>query len=128
MELTLRNIIFCDAVTPLPDNKIICYGIFNEVAAREYPLNYPHFCVMCSWTNGTGFHIQQIKLLNPSRSLIVTQSPEQYFTLNEETETVYITTDVNQIIFTEPGTYYFQIFLDQALVDEMPLHFLEEGE
>jgi hypothetical protein len=80
---------------------------------------------LCSWTNGTGFHIQQIKLLNPTKSLIVTQSPEQYFTLNEETETAYITTDVNQIIFTEPGAYHFQVFLDQKLVDEIPLYFFQ---
>jgi hypothetical protein len=125
MELTLRNVIFCDSVVPLPDNKIVCYGIFNEITADEYPLNYPHFCILCSWTNGTGFHIQQIKLLNPTKSLIVTQSPEQYFTLNEETETAYITTDVNQIIFTEPGAYHFQVFLDQKLVDEIPLYFFQ---
>jgi len=126
MELVLRNVIFCDAVAPLLDNKIACYGIFNEVVSGDYPLNYPHFCIMCAWTNGTGFHIQTIKLLNPTRSLILTQSPEQYFTLEEETETVYVTTEVNQIIFTEPGTYYFQIFLDKTLVDEVPLYFLQK--
>lgn len=126
MELVLRNVIFCDSVVPLLDNKIACYGIFSEITADKYPLTYPHFNVMCAWTNGTGFHIQQIKLLNPTRSLILTQSPEQYFTLEEETETVYVTTDVNQIVFTEPGTYYFQIFLDQTLVDEITLHFFEK--
>lgn len=126
MELVLRNVIFCDSVVPLIDNKIVCYGIFSEISSDKYPLTYPHFSVMCAWTNGTGFHIQQIKLLNPTRSLILTQSPEQYFTLEEETETVYVTTDVNQIVFTEPGTYYFQIFLDQTLVDELTLHFFEK--
>lgn len=123
MELTLRNVIFCDSVVPIMGARIACYGIFNDVYAPDYPLVYPHFSIMCSWTGGTGFHIQQIKLMNPSRTLILNQSPEQYFTPADETETVYLTTDLNQIVFTEPGTYCFQIFLDQELYDEVPLYF-----
>lgn len=126
MELALVNVVFCDSVIPLPDNKLVCYGVFNELASPHYPFAYPHFSVMCAWSNGTGFHVQQLKILNPTRSLIVTQSPEQYMTLEEETETVYVTTDVNQIVFTEPGTYYLQVFLDNKLVDEKPLHFRQE--
>ncbi|MFP4497279.1 MAG: DUF6941 family protein [Vulcanimicrobiota bacterium] len=128
MEVELLNVIFCDAVIPLPSNKLVCYGIFNEVTGEKFPLTYPHFSVMCAWSHGTGFHIQQLKLLSPNHSMIVTQSQEQYFTLEDETETAYVTTDVNQIVFTEPGTYYLQVFLDQKLVDEFPVHFRKSGE
>lgn len=123
MEPVLFNVVFCDSVIPLPDNKLVCYGIFNELSSREYPFAYPHFSVMTAWTGTTGFHIQQIKLLNPNRTLILTQSPEQYFTVEDETETAYLTTDVNQIVFTEPGSYYFQVYLDQNLMGEFPIHF-----
>jgi hypothetical protein len=123
MELVLMNVVFCDSVIPLPDNKLVCYGIFNEITLPIYPFSYPHFSVMTAWSNGTGFHIQVLKLLNPTRSLIVTQSPEQYFTLEDETETSYVTTHLNQIVFSEPGTYYIQIFLDNNLMEEIPLHF-----
>jgi hypothetical protein len=123
MEIVLQNVIFCDSVVPLPDHKLACYGIFNELSSSIFPYAYPHFSVMTSWTNGKGFHVQQAKFLNPTRSLILSQSPEQYFTLENETETAYVTIDVNQIVFTEPGTYYFQVFLDSELVEEIPLHF-----
>lgn len=126
MEVVLMNVIFCDSVVPLPDNKIACYGIFNELSSPSYPFPYPHFSIMCSWSNGTGFHVQQTKILNPTRSLIVAQSPEQYFTLEEETETAYVTTDVNQVVFTEPGTYTLQVFLDGNLTEEVPIHFRKE--
>jgi hypothetical protein len=123
MDIVLQNVIFCDSVVPLPDHKIVCYGIFSELSSLTFPFAYPHFSVMASWTNGKGFHAQQTKFLNPSRTLILSQSPEQYFTLENETETVYVTIDVNQVVFTEPGTYYFQIFLDGELAEEVPLHF-----
>ncbi len=126
MELALTNVIFCDSVIPLPDNKLVCYGVFSELSSSRYPFSYPHFSVMCAWSNGTGFHVQQLKLLNPTHSLIVTQSQEQYFTLEEETETAYVTTDVNQLVFTEPGTYHLQIFLDSRLVEERPLYFRKQ--
>mgnify|MGYP000608740214 CR=1 FL=1 len=123
MELELLNIIFCDSVVPLPDKKMVCYGIFNELTIPELPFAYPHFSIMCAWSNGKGFHVQQIKLLNPSRSLIISQSPEQYFTLEEETETAYVITDVNRIVFTEAGTYYAQVFINNNLMGEASLHF-----
>lgn len=128
MELALINVIFCDAVVPLPSNKVVCYGIFNELQSPQFPFTYPHFSVMCSWSNGTGFHVQQLKMLNPTHSLIVAQSPEQYFTLEDESETAYVTTDVNQIVFTEPGTYYVQIFLDGKMVEEKSVHFRKSKE
>lgn len=123
MEVALLNVLFCDSVVPLPDRKLVCYGVFNELLSPEFPYACPHFSVMCAWSNGTGFHVQQLKLLNPSRSLIIVQSPEQYFTLEDETETAYVTTDVNQVVFTEPGAFTLQVFLDGKLVDEKSLIF-----
>ena len=77
---------------------------------------------MSTWIKGEGFHIQQIKIMNSSKSMIVSQSPEMFFTLNNPTETVNLKTDVNQIVFQDGGPYYFQVFLDGELVEEFPLY------
>ena len=60
--------------------------------------------------------------MNSSKSMIVSQSPEMFFTLNNPTETVNLKTDVNQIVFQDGGPYYFQVFLDGELVEEFPLY------
>jgi hypothetical protein len=60
-------------------------------------------------------------MLNPARSIIMHQSPEAYFTLNDASESASVIVDVNQVVFTEPGTYVFQIFLDNRTMGEFPL-------
>jgi hypothetical protein len=127
MELVLMNVIFCDSVVPLPGSKLVCYGVFNDQYTAAYPFTCPHFAVLCSWSNGTGFHVQKLKLLNPMKSMIMAQSTEQYFTLNEETETAYVITDVNQVVFSEPGTYYLEVTLDNNVMGEYPIHFRKVG-
>jgi len=121
MDPVLRNLLFCDSVVPLLEGKLASYGIFTDLFADLFPLTCPRFSILCSWTQAPGFHIQQIKMLNPARSLIMHQSPESYFTLNDSSESAHVITDVNQVVFTEPGTYVFQVFLDHRPVGEYPL-------
>lgn len=123
MEPVLRSFIFCDAVVPGLDGKLTCYGTFSDLYSSKFPITYPQFCILTTWTRGVGFHIQQIKILNPTKTMVLCQSPQMYFTLNDETETANVKTDVNQIVFAEPGTYYFQVYLDNELLGEFPLHF-----
>lgn len=122
MEPTLRNFLFCDSVVPILDGKIASYGIFTDLFSEQFPLTYPKFSILLSWTQAAGFHIQQIKMLNPARTLIMHQSPESYFTLNDNTESAHVIIDINQVVFTEPGAYVFQVFLDNRPVGEFPLH------
>lgn len=122
MDPELRSFLFCDAIVPAPDGKVICYGIFSDLFAPKFPFTYPQFCTMTTWSKGDGFHIQQIKIMNGAKSMILSQSPEMYFSLKDNTETVTVKTDVNQIVFHEPGPYYFQIFLDNELAGEFPLY------
>ncbi|HEY4002421.1 MAG TPA: hypothetical protein VGO93_26355 [Candidatus Xenobia bacterium] len=123
MEPVLRNFIFCDAIVPLPEGKIACYGIFTDLFVAAFPVTYPRFCIMTSWTQAPGFHIQQIKMLNPARTAIIQQSPEQYFTLSNETETANVITELNQLMFSEAGAYVFQLLVDSRLAGEFPLYF-----
>ncbi|MHB2019395.1 MAG: DUF6941 family protein [Candidatus Xenobia bacterium] len=126
MEPLLRNLLFCDSVVPLLEGKIAAYGIFTDLFTAQFPVTYPKFCIMTSWTQAPGFHIQQIKLLNPARTALIQQSPEQYFTLNNETETANVITEVNQIMFTEPGAYVFQVLVDNRMAGEYPLYFRQK--
>lgn len=122
MEPQLRSFIFCDAIVPGIDGKMICYGIFSDLFVSRFPITYPQFSIMATWVKGDGFHIQQIKIMNSARSMIISQSPEMFFTLNNQTETVNVKTDVNQIVFQDGGPYYFQVFLDGEMIQEYPLY------
>ncbi len=123
MEPILRSFLFCDSVVPSHEGKLTCYGVFSELYAEQFPVTHPRFSILTCWGGGVGFHIQVIKMYNPARTMLLHQSPEMYFTLEDETQTVYVEVNVNQVVFAEEGTYYFQVFLDNRLVNEYTLNY-----
>lgn len=123
MEPVLRSLVFCDAVVPSHSGKLTCYGVFTDLFAAQFPWTHPRFSILTSWGCGTGFHVQVIKMFNPARTMLLNQSPEMYFTLEEESQTVHVQVDVNQTVFAEPGSYFFQVFLDSRLVAEHRLNY-----
>ena len=123
MEPILRSFQFCDAVVPAQAGKLTCYGIFTDLYAPTFPTTYPRFSMLTTWSCGKGFHIQVIKMYNPAKTMLLNQSPEMYFTLEDETQTVHVQVDVNQVVFTEPGSYFFQVFLDTRVVAEHRLNY-----
>lgn len=121
MEPVLKSFLYCDSIVPAPDGKLSLYGMFSDLYAKSFPITYPRFSVLSTWSGGVGFHVQRIKVVNPANTMVLHQSPELYFTLEEQEQTVHVQTDVNQMVFTEPGAYKFQIFLGGRLVQEMLL-------
>lgn len=123
LEPTLRSFQFCDAVVPIGKGKLILYGIFTDLYAEKFPVTHPRFSILTTWTQGEGFHIQVIKMFNPSRTMQLHASPEMYFTLEDGKDTKHVQVDVNNVVFAEPGSYYFQVFLDGRLVAEHALNY-----
>lgn len=123
MEPVLRSLLFCDAVVPGSQGKLTCYGVFTDLWGDKFPVTHPRFSILTTWGQGTGFHVQVVKMFNPARTMQLTQSPEMYFTLNDETQSTHVQVDVNQIVFAEPGSYPFQVFLDGRLMAEHTLTF-----
>lgn len=122
MEPTLRNFLFCDAVVPAPNGKMNCYGLFSDLFASHFPYTQPRFSILAGWSGGKGFQVQVVKMFNPARSALLHQSPEQYFTLEHEAQSAHVQIDMNQIVFTEAGSYIFQIMLHGRQVAEHRLN------
>lgn len=122
MEPVLKSFLYCDSIVPAPDGKLNLYGLFTDLFAKGFPITYPRFSVLSTWGGGLGFHVQRIKIVNPANTMMLHQSPELYFTLETQEQTVHVQSDVNQMVFTEPGAYKFQIFLGSRLAHEHHLH------
>lgn len=122
MEPVLKSFLYCDSIVPAPDGKLNVYGLFTDLFAAKFPITYPKFSVLSTWGDGLGFHVQRIKVVNPANTMVLHQSPELYFTLESEEQTVHVQCDVNQMVFTEPGAYTFQVHLGGRLAYEHHLH------
>jgi len=121
MNPALQSILCCDAVVPGWDGKFICYGVFSELQAPAFPFTCPHFALLTTWVNGSGFFTLRIKLYNPQKSILIAQSPEIYFTLEDEEQVAQVQVDVNQVVFTGPGSYQIQVMLNERVDAEYPL-------
>lgn len=128
MEPALRSLIFCESVVPAPNGRLTCYGIFSDLYTKTFPITQPKFSIMATWSGGKGFHVQVIKMFNPAKTMMLHQSPEMYFTLEDEMQTVHVQVDVNQAVFTDPGAYSFQVFLHGRLVAEHSLNVRQMAE
>lgn len=116
MSVQLLSSLCCESVFPAPGAKLNYYGVFAELKAESFPLMVPRFSLVTSWSGGEGFHIQVVKMLSPSKSVVLHQSPEMYFTLESETQVAFVHVDFQQIIFAEPGVYELEIYLDSKKV------------
>ena len=128
MEPRLQSFLFCDAVVPLPEEKIACYGIFTGIRLSSFAGTIPHFSILTSWTGGEGFHRLQMKIMNPKKSLIISSSPETYFTLPAPETTAHVEIKVNQILFPEPGNYVFRLILNDEEKEDIILPILKQEE
>jgi len=124
VEPVLRSFLFCDAVVPAQGGKLMCYGVFSDLYSPIFPVTHPRFSILTSWSGGTGFHVQVIKMYNPAKTMLLNQSPEMYFTLEDESQTAHVQVDVNQAVFTESGSYFFQVFLDSRMIAEHRLNYM----
>lgn len=121
MDPTLQSMVYCDAVVPSWDGKLICYGLFSELKAPSFPFACPHFCLLTTWVKGSGFFTQRLKIYNPQHSVLIAQSPEMYFTLDDPDQVVTLQVDVKQVVFSDTGTYMVQIILNDRIDAEFPL-------
>lgn len=122
MEPVLKSFLICDSIVPAPGGKLNLYGLFTDLFAKGFPITYPRFSVLSTWGGGLGFHVQRIKIFNPANTMMLYQSPELYFTLENEQQTVHVQSDVNSMVFSEPGAYKFQVFLAGRFAYEHQLY------
>lgn len=93
--------------------------LFFELPFPEFPF-YVTFFLANGWANGEGRFSQQVKILKPDRSLLVGTDP-QPFELKTATEPFMVVNQFENVEFTAPGTYWFEVYLGTERKLEYPL-------
>lgn len=96
-------------------------GIFYELPFPEFPTPKFNFFVANGWCNGKGKFRQRMRILNPDRKTAVIETPYQEFELTETTTPFMAVNFFAEMILQQPGTYWFQTFLNGKLVMEYPM-------
>lgn len=96
-------------------------GIFYELPFPSFPTQKFSFFLANGWCNGKGKFRQKVRMLNPDRKSAVIETPEQEFELTEMTTPFMAVNYFAEMTLQEPGTYWFQTFLNNKLIIEYPL-------
>jgi hypothetical protein len=97
--------------------------VFYEMPFPEFPFAFPEgqgFFVANGWCNGTGSHVQRMKILDPQKNVLV-DTNDQPFTLKRNEEPFMAVNFISGMQFAGPGTYWFQVYLNNQLALEYPL-------
>jgi len=96
-------------------------GIFYELPFPNFPTPKFSFFVANGWSNGKGKFRQKMRILNPDKKTAVIETPDQEFELTETTTPFMAVNYFAEMILQQPGTYWFQTFLNGKLVMEFPM-------
>ena len=96
-------------------------GIFYELPFPDFPTPKFSFFVANGWCNGKGKYRQKMRILNPDRRTAIIETPDQEFDLKETTTPFMAVNYFAEMVLQQPGTYWFQTFLNGKLVLEYPL-------
>lgn len=96
-------------------------GIFYELPFPQFPTPKFSFFLANGWCNGKGKFRQKVRILNPDRKTAVIETPDQEFELKENTTPFMAVNYFAEMRLPEPGTYWFQTFLNGRMVMEYPM-------
>jgi len=96
-------------------------GIFYELPFPEFPTPKFSFFVANGWCNGKGKFRQKMRVLNPDRKTAIIETPDQEFELKETTTPFMAVNYFAEMVLNDPGTYWFQTFLNGKLECEFPM-------
>jgi hypothetical protein len=98
--------------------------VFYEMPFPEFPFAFQEgqgFFVANGWCNGMGDHVQRMKILDTSKQKVLVDTGDQPFTLKKKEEPFMAVNFISGMRFEAPGTYWFQILLNNQVVLEYPL-------
>ncbi len=117
----LQFSVVCDDVRREDNGKFMLIGIFEAINAVEFPAKHHTLFVANRWCKGEGSFKQKIRIVNTKDGTIVFQTEDQSFLLQDIDTHHTIISRFNNLLFSDPGKYWVEIFLNDALILNYPI-------
>ncbi len=118
-------IVICDQI--IEDkltNKKSLIGIFNQIAAPQFPCRHPRMCVFVSLTEGRGACEARLRVGHEESGNTIAELKGQIQFADIHT-VAEINFDLVGLQFSEPGLYSIEFYCDDNLVLERRFHVLK---
>ena len=116
-----------DAATVDSSGKLNVLGIFDHIAASEFPARHDRMCLVLRFSaagNEAGEHGVEVLVRTPSGDELARMSGSIGLGLAVGTEGVRIpqVLHMDGFVFPQPGTYQIEIEIDGQVAGTLPLH------
>jgi hypothetical protein len=111
----------CDDVRQERNGKFILIGIFDAIAAPKLPVRYPRLFLVSRWCSGEGEFEQYTKILMPDQSTVFLEGKKIPTKLSSQESSATNVEVFMNAAFTEFGTYWVELGLDDRLKLRFPL-------
>lgn len=114
----LQFSVLCDGIATPQEigNKPVFIGVFNSLLR---PMTVPQFFIANRWINGTGEHIQAIKILDPDLKELA-KTENQKFVLASKVNSADLFSAFVNLNFSKAGVYWIKVELDDKLAMSYP--------
>lgn len=118
---TLNFTIICDDVRQEAGGKISLMGLFENIYATKFPAVHPRLAIINEWVEGKGDFEVKTQILSNDRKTVIreTSSRIRLNDVNFRHRDVSIHLNID---FKTSGTCWIQTFLDNEMINSMPLN------
>ena len=116
----LQSSLLCDDVRQEMNGKFLLIGLFDGLAAREFPARFPRICLVNRWCCGEGEFTQRTRILAADGSVVVEGKDIPVKVANDTQTATSIEVFINAT-FRAPGVHWVEVLLDGNLRLRYPL-------
>jgi len=121
---SLNFTIICDDVRQEMGGKLSLMGLFENIYAPKFPAVHPRIAILTEWSGAQGEFGIKMRILAPDGKTVIRETKSK-MTLNGVN---YKHRDVSlhlNVEFKTPGTYWVENYLDDELINSIPLNVVQ---
>ncbi|MBI5639552.1 MAG: hypothetical protein HZA17_03915 [Nitrospirae bacterium] len=124
---SLNFTIICDDIRQEIGGKISLMGLFENIYATKFPAIHPRIAIMNEWSEGRGEFEATMRIFSPDKKSVLRETSSRIklgeVTFRHRDASVHLNLD-----FTTPGTYWIENYLDNELINSIPLKVVQVKE
>jgi len=124
---SLNFTIICDDVRQEIGGKISLMGLFENIYATKFPAIHPRLAIMTEWSEGKGEFDVRTRVLSPDRKTVVRETTSKIKLSDANFRHRDVSVHLN-MDFKVAGTYWIENFLDNELINSLPLRVVQVKE
>ena len=120
----LQFSVICDDIRREDNGKLILLGLFEVIAARQFPATHPRLFIANRWCKWDGRFKEKTRIVYSETKEVIVESPEVEVELADFSTHHTVLSQFDNVKFPGPGKYFVEILLNGELFRYFPINLL----